>query len=430
LLLRHKIWSGTVFSLLLFVAADPAYASSSIKLPEKPVNAKADQADRNKLPPKETVVNIVDITNLRSGPGLDYDIISKAKPGHSFPVVGSEGDWYKVSLPGGGHAYVAGWVVKVDMSAPVKLPEKNVSTKTEHIDQKEQSNKETVANIVDITNLRSGPGLDYDIIGKAKPGNSFPVVSSEGDWYNVSLPGGGTAYVASWVVKTDVAGSRNDSKPPSANDAQQSDGKVYIYHTHNRESWNKVARHVNGSSFDDPEVNISLVGEELARQLQEKGIPSLIEDADFAEKLKEQKLSYAHSYSESRKAVNKAMKAHPSLTYFFDIHRDANVPRDKTTVTINGKTYASILFVIGTAHPDHAENKKFAETLSERLNKKYPGLSRGILTKSVHDGNGEYNQDIAPGSLLLEFGGVNNTLEENLLTAEAFADVFAEFYRS
>ncbi|TMV50150.1 stage II sporulation protein P [Paenibacillus mesophilus] len=430
-MLRNKLLSGTVFSLLLIGAADPASASSSVKPPDHPVNAKAAQTDSKKgLPRKEAVVNIVDVTNLRSGPGLDYDIIGKAKPGNSFPVVGSDGDWYKVSLSGGGTAFVAGWVVQIDMPAPAKPPEKAVITKSEPPDPKEPDNKETVVNIVDVTNLRSGPGLDYDIIGKAKPGNTFPVVGSDGDWYKVSLSGGGTAYVAGWVVKTGIAGSPGDSGTISAKDNQQSDTKVYIYHSHNRESWNKVARNVNGTSFDDPEVNITLVGKELGRHLQERGIPSIIEDADFAEKLKEQKLSYAHSYSESRKAVNKAVKAHPSLTYFFDIHRDANVPRDKTTVTIDGKSYAGILFVIGTAHPDYTENKKFAEALNERLNKKYPGLSRGILSKSVHDGNGEYNQDIAPGSLLLEIGGVNNTLEESLLSAEAFAEVFAEYYRS
>lgn len=423
-MLRNKLCSGALFSFLLLGAADHAYASSPAKSADNPVNAKAEQAGQ------KHVVNIVDITNLRSGPGLDYDIIGKAKPGHSFPVVSSDGDWYKVALSGGSTAFVAGWVVKIEKSAPIRLPEKPVDMKNGHDEDKKPPQKETVVNIVDVTNLRSGPGLDYEIIGKAKPGHSFPVVKSDGDWYNVSLPGGGTAYVASWVVKTGIAGSRGDSSPSSANDELQSDSKVYIYHTHNRESWNKVARNVSGSSYDDPEVNITLVGKELGRQLQERGIPSFIEDADIAEKLKEQKLSYAHSYSESRKAVNKAIKAHPSLTYFFDIHRDANVPRDKTTVTINGKSYASILFVIGTAHPDYAENKKFAEALSEKLNKKVPGLSRGILSKSVHDGNGEYNQDISPGSLLLEFGGVNNTLEENLLTAEAFADVFAEYYRS
>jgi stage II sporulation protein P len=87
------------------------------------------------------------------------------------------------------------------------------------------------------------------------------------------------------------------------------------------------------------------------------------------------------------------------------------------------------MFVIGTANPNYKENKKFADALNAILNKKYPGMSRGVLLKSSHQGNGEYNQSVSPGSLLMEFGGVNNTLEENLNTSEAFADVFAEYLK-
>lgn len=144
----------------------------------------------------------------------------------------------------------------------------------------------------------------------------------------------------------------------------------------------------------------------------------------------EQKLGYSQAYSISRKAVDQAIQSNSSLSYFFDIHRDSDVPRSKTTALINGKSYARIMFVIGDANPNHKENKKFAEALIELLNKKYPGLSRGILLKSSHQGNGEYNQSISNGSLLLEVGGVNNTLQESLLTAEAFANVFAEYYKS
>ncbi|WP_390620992.1 hypothetical protein [Brevibacillus massiliensis] len=43
------------------------------------------------------------------------------------------------------------------------------------------------------------------MVGKAKPGDSFPIVGTQGDWHQVSLPGGNTAYAASWVVKTNRA---------------------------------------------------------------------------------------------------------------------------------------------------------------------------------------------------------------------------------
>jgi len=449
-LLRNKLLVGAFLLIWQLSAADLAQASAQASKNE---NAKIEQKDKQIS--KATSVKITDVTNLRSGAGLEYKIIGKAKKGESYPVIGSEGEWYKISLPAGGKAYVASWVVSTDVksTATKSTDTKNTDTKntdTKNTDTKSNSicysdgksaakevqssaagsgqknEKVTSVHITDNTNRRKGPGTDYDIIGKAKPGDSFQIVGSYGEWYNIQLPGGGKAYVASWVVETKVT-SRVVSQSSSDSDKQACNGKVYIYHTHNLESWKNVASNTKGTSFDDPKVNISLVGKYLAQQLQEKGMPAIVEEEDFAQNLKDQKLSFGQAYSESRKAVNKAVEANDKLNYFFDIHRDGDVPRVRTTATINDKSYARILFVIGTAHPNYKENKKFADALNERLNKKYPGLSRGILLKSSQDGDGEYNQSVSSGSLLLEIGGVNNTLEESKRTAKALAEVFVEY---
>jgi stage II sporulation protein P len=408
---------GTIILSLLSGGSDSAYASIQNLSAGKKLSAGAQlYAQNTSVQSKETIAKIVEITNLRKGPGLEYEVVAKAKAGASYPIVGSKGEWYKVSLSSGATAYVANWVVETVESKSSPSPTNN-GQKPENANQpSNDQDKATIVNIVDTTNMRKGPGLDYEIVTKARAGESFPVVGLEGDWYQVSMPSGGTAYVANWVVNTGVA--------------KQSGSKVYIYHTHNRESWKNVSGSTKGTSVDDLKVNITLVGKKLAENLQKKGISSIVEEIDFTERLNEQKLSYTKAYNESRKAVDKAMKSHASLTYFFDIHRDADVPRNKTTVVINGKTYARIMFVIGDVNPAHKENKKFAEALDALLNKKYPGISRGVLLKSAHQGNAEYNQSVSNGSLLLEFGGVNNTLEENLQTAEAFGDVFAEFYKS
>ncbi len=202
---------------------------------------------------------------------------------------------------------------------------------------------------------------------------------------------------------------------------------VYIYHTHNRESWRNVARNTQGSSVDDPEINITLVGKRLGEILQGKGIPSMVNQDDFAQKLAEQKKSYSMSYTESYKAVAAAATTSPNLKYIFDIHRDSDEPRSKVAITINGKTYSRMLFVIGSANPSYLENKKLADALHARLEAYYPGLSRGVILKSKNEGNGVYNQSVSTGSLLLEFGGTNNTLEECYNTAEAFADVLVNY---
>ncbi|XBO85525.1 stage II sporulation protein P [Bacillus licheniformis] len=60
--------------------------------------------------------------------------------------------------------------------------------------------------------------------------------------------------------------------------------------------------------------------------------------------------------------------------------------------------------------------------------KKYPGLSRGVISKGAAGDNGIYNQDLNERSVLIEFGGVDNNREELERAAEAMADVFSEMY--
>ncbi|WP_428993686.1 stage II sporulation protein P [Brevibacillus choshinensis] len=284
------------------------------------------------------------------------------------------------------------------------------------------------------TNLRSGPGTSYPVVGNVQPGQVFPVVQTEGDWYLIRMPDSSTAYIAGWIVDLiqPVTGSplpSNGVDPTGVgyNSGMIGNETVYIYSTHNRESWRNVARNTQGSSVDDPEINITLVGKRLGELLQTKGFASMVNQDDFAQKLAEQKKSYSMSYTESYKAVMAAATTSPNLKYIFDIHRDSDEPRSKVALTLNGKTYSRILFVIGTANPTYLENKKLAEALHARLEAAYPGLSRGVILKGKNEGNGVYNQSVSEGSLLLEFGGTNNTLEECYNTAEAFADVFTNY---
>ena len=63
------------------------------------------------------------------------------------------------------------------------------------------------------TNVRSGPSTSSAIVKRTGKGESYPIVSTKGDWYEIKLSNGDSAYVASWVVQTvDQAGSAGDSK--------------------------------------------------------------------------------------------------------------------------------------------------------------------------------------------------------------------------
>ncbi len=421
--LRYHVLCGIVVSGLLIGGAHPASAAAGpVRLPSAAsVSASGAAAAASS---SQQLAKITDVTNIRKSPSMDAPVLKKAQPGQTYAIVetvaGPGGDWHKVVLGEDKTAYVASWVVETAEKRPGKSSTVQEKPATGG-KQAEAEPSRTILNIIDVTNVRAEPNLESAIVAKAQPGDTYTATGTEGAWYKVTTANGKTAYIASWVVTpTTLSGSANQSPG----------GQVFIYHTHNRESWKNVAGSKSGSSVDDAKTNITLVGQELGRVLQQKGVPAITANDDIAGRLVLKNLSFTQSYSESRKTILEAKNTNPALSYLFDIHRDADVPRSQTTVTINGKAYARIMFVVGTGNPRYEENAAFAEALNKILEKKYPGLSRGILVKSAHQGNGEYNQSLSPTSLLLEFGGVNNTLEENKRTAAAFADVFADYYAS
>ncbi|TMW73874.1 stage II sporulation protein P [Alteribacter natronophilus] len=204
---------------------------------------------------------------------------------------------------------------------------------------------------------------------------------------------------------------------------------VHIIHSHNRESFlpelkdPDIPRH---EVFHES-VNITLAGERLGQELAKRGIGSVVDTSDVTSELRTRGWQYGRSYDMSRELVEEAISEHEDLKFFFDLHRDS-VPREVTTATINGEVYARTFFVIGRNHESFEKNKALAEDLHSRIEEKFPGLSRGVFVPDGPGSNSLYNQDLSENSLVVEFGGIDNTLDEVYRSVEAFAEVFADFY--
>lgn len=56
------------------------------------------------------------------------------------------------------------------------------------MDEKTGTNAEISNRVANYLNLRSGSGVEYEIIGQLLPGEKVQVVSEEGDWYQVVIP--------------------------------------------------------------------------------------------------------------------------------------------------------------------------------------------------------------------------------------------------
>ncbi|MBO1511321.1 stage II sporulation protein P [Metabacillus bambusae] len=203
---------------------------------------------------------------------------------------------------------------------------------------------------------------------------------------------------------------------------------AFIYFSHNRESFLPYFK--NGTTPEKAyhsELNVALIGERLGNTLKSNGIWNRVSNVDIVTMLNERNLKFGSSYQMSREVVINEKRINPDLEMTFDIHRDA-LPRSLTTININGESFAKISFVIGSAHENYKDNLNFTNGINEIIEKNYPGLSRGIIIKDNKQGNGVYNQDLLPSSVIIEIGGVENNLEELYRSADVLGNVISQYY--
>lgn len=218
-------------------------------------------------------------------------------------------------------------------------------------------------------------------------------------------------------LNDDGDSAKEEQEPPAASGEK----KVFIYHTHFTESYLPDLSGTNepNRAFDKKK-NITLVGTRLGKMLERHGLGAEVSTRGY-------NAEWNQLYKASRETVVQAMKQHDDLQYILDLHRDSQ-RRKATTKEIEGETYAQFAFVIGTGHKDWEKNERFAMKLHKKLDELYPGISRGVFRKTPMMGNGEYNQSLAPNSVLVEVGGVDNSFEEAYRSADALAQVLAEIH--
>ena len=194
---------------------------------------------------------------------------------------------------------------------------------------------------------------------------------------------------------------------------------IYIYNSHQLENYNSDNLSIYGIT-----PNVLMASYLLKEKLNEKGLSTIVEDTNITEFLELNNWDYSNSYRASRIFMLDKKNTYPSIKYYIDIHRDS-VGANLTTVKINNKNYARILFVIGLEHSNYEENLKLATELNNLFIEKYDGLSRGILKKEGANVNGIYNQDISTNAMLIEVGGVDNNIDEVINTINAISDILS-----
>lgn len=195
---------------------------------------------------------------------------------------------------------------------------------------------------------------------------------------------------------------------------------IYLYNSHPTEEY-------KSSNIGEYYINPTVIMNNYILEgiFNNRGYKTYVEEESVKDILNKNNWNYAASYKASRILIENAKINNPSLKYFIDIHRDS-LERDKTTITIDGKDYAKIIFLLGLENPNYEENNEFIEKINDKVNEYYPGLSKGIYKKEGPGVNGVYNEDFSSKLILLEIGGYENTTSEVLNTAIAFSKCYLE----
>lgn len=211
-------------------------------------------------------------------------------------------------------------------------------------------------------------------------------------------------------------------------DFSGSEPRILIVHTHATESYTPEPGWEYQSSGNyrtlDENHNMLRVGRLMADLLNQRGIPTIHDTTlhDYP--------SYNGSYSNALSTIEGYLEQYPTIQMVIDVHRDALETEEgkqlSTHTTVNGKSSAQIMLVVGTDegglfHPDWERNLSWCLKLQAQMDSLYPGLSRRLSVREER-----FNAHLTAGSILVEVGTAGDTLSDALTAAESFALVLVE----
>ena len=174
--------------------------------------------------------------------------------------------------------------------------------------------------------------------------------------------------------------------------------KIALYCTHSDESYIKG----DGTESIEGKGGIYDIADAFGKSLEKLGVTVEIST--------ETHLPHdAGAYRRSRQTAVALLKGQPGA--IFDIHRDGIPDPDEYATTVGNQKMSKVRLLVGKSNQNKDANLSFAKQIKAVGDKMYPGL-----IKDIYMGKGTYNQDLAPRSVLLEFG--THTLDkERVLNA-------------
>jgi len=171
--------------------------------------------------------------------------------------------------------------------------------------------------------------------------------------------------------------------------------KIALYCTHSDESY------IEGDGTESVEGSGGIydIANAFGQELEKLGVTLEISDATHLP-------HDAGAYRRSRQTAVELLKTQPNA--IFDIHRDGIPDPDEYATTVGNEKMSMVRLLVGKSNQNKDANLSFAKQIKAVADKTYPGL-----IKDIYMGKGSYNQDLAPRSVLLEFG--THTLPKDLV---------------
>ena len=208
--------------------------------------------------------------------------------------------------------------------------------------------------------------------------------------------------------------------------------QILIIHSHTTEAYAMDGTDIYTESgtarTTDNYYNMVRVGEAMAEVFRAAGF-GVVHDTELYDYP-----AYNGAYTRSGAAIEAWLEQYPTIQIVLDVHRDALEAEDgtvyKTAAEVNGEKVAQCMLVVGTdaggqTHDNWRQNLALAVEVQHQVNADYPTLARPIVVRSSR-----FNQQLTPGSLLVEVGTHGNTLQEALAAARLFAQSMAEVFQT
>lgn len=170
------------------------------------------------------------VVNVRAANNTDSEVVDQVTSGTTLSYIAKKDDWYQVTLPSGKTGWIAGWLVAETASSNSSAgpqPSTKPNTNTNSSSAAPAVGKISITG--NVVNVRAANNTDSEVVAKVNSGEVLTYTKKQDNWYQVTLPGGQSGWVAGWLA-TDITSTAGGSSAGSS--TVTSGGTLDIDSTH------------------------------------------------------------------------------------------------------------------------------------------------------------------------------------------------------